>query len=107
QIQVSTSQVDDINPAWSPDGSRLAFCSYAGGQNWEVLVYNFADGSLANFSNSPANECAPVWSPDGLHLAWISDMDGNAEIYTAAVTGETLVRLTYTDWANETRLLWH
>ena len=107
QIQVSTSQVDDINPAWSPDGSRLAFCSYAGGQNWEVLVYNFADGSLVNFSNSPANECAPVWSPDGLHLAWISDMDGNADIYTAAVTGETLVRLTYTDWANETRLLWH
>jgi len=107
QIEVTTSQVDDVAPAWSPDGSRLAFCSQVGGLNWEVFVYDFSVGSLVNLSNSPANECSPAWSPDGRHLAWTSDVDGNAEIYTAAVTGEGLIRLTYTDWANETRLLWH
>ena len=47
-IQITTSPVGDIDPTWSPDGSRLAFCYHTGGHNWEVFVYNFADGSLVN-----------------------------------------------------------
>jgi len=105
-IQITTSPVGDIDPTWSPDGSRLAFCYHTGGHNWEVFVYNFADGSLVNFSNSTANEYAPIWSPDGMYSAWISDVAGNTEICVVASTGDSLVRLTFSDWADKRRIMW-
>jgi Tol biopolymer transport system component len=63
-------------PAWSPDGSRIAFASSIGGTtpfgdpDYDVFVMN-ADGSdEVNLTHSPdINEGYPTWSPDG---AWIA-----------------------------------
>ena len=42
----------DSNPAWSPDGRRLAFHSSRDG-NWEIYVMN-ADGSgITRLTNHP------------------------------------------------------
>jgi len=52
----------DLDPAWSPDGSRIAFTSDRDG-NEEVYVMN-ADGTdPRNLTNDPADETEPVWSP--------------------------------------------
>jgi WD40 repeat protein len=82
-----------ISPAWSPDGSRLAFLSNRAG-NWEVFVMN-ADGSgVTQLTDTQRHEDAPAWSPDGRFIVFSSERDGNAEIYRMAVDGTDVARLT-------------
>src|SRR3989454_329506 len=56
-----------IQPAWSPDGSKIVFITGCSGV--DIWVMN-ADGSgLANLTNSPAGYGNPTWSPDGARIA--------------------------------------
>ena len=57
----------DGNPAWSPDGRKIAF-----GRAGEIYVMN-ADGSgQRNLTRNPARDFAPAWSPDGRKIAFES-----------------------------------
>jgi hypothetical protein len=80
-------------PAWSKDGSRIAFDSYPGG-NWEIYTMN-ADGSnKTRLTNDPALDRCPAWSPDGTKIAFHSNRDGNYEIYVMNADGSNQTRLT-------------
>ena len=93
QINLTNNPADDQQPAWSPDGTRIAFVSYRDGEG-EVYVMN-ADGTgLTNLSNDPAGDHAPVWSPDGSRIAFVSRRDGNAEIYVVDADGTGATNLT-------------
>lgn len=64
------------NPAWSPDGRRIAFASNRAG-NYDIFVVN-ADGfvnpdggfGLRKLTRSRRNDRDPVWSPDGRLIAF-------------------------------------
>jgi Tol biopolymer transport system component len=61
---------DDGGPAWSPDGSRIAFTSGRTSGNEEVYVMN-ADGSgQTDLTNNAAFDVSPTWSPDGSKIAF-------------------------------------
>ena len=50
----------DHEPAWSPDGTRIAFARITGG-NYEVYVMN-ADGTgQTNITNNPSLDSEPYW----------------------------------------------
>jgi hypothetical protein len=57
----------DTQPAWSPDGSRLAVVTHWAGRNG-VLVMQ-PDGSLARLVTTDPSDNGPAWSPDGTQLA--------------------------------------
>ncbi len=81
------------SPAWSPDGTRIAFVSARGG-NPDVYTMK-ADGSdVVQVTKNRSNDLMPRWSPDGRRLVFASDRDGNYEIYTAAADGSELRALT-------------
>ena len=83
----------DVNPAWSPDGRRIAFSSGRDG-NAEVYVMN-ADGSdVTRLTDHPESDMNPAWSPDGRRIAFSSERDGNAEIYVMNADGSDVTRLT-------------
>ena len=49
-------------PAWSPDGTKIAFTSARDG-NEEIYVMN-ADGTgQTNVTNNPAGDYYPSWGP--------------------------------------------
>jgi Tol biopolymer transport system component len=73
----------DLQPAWSPDGGRIAFAS--GQEDGEYHLYVMtADGTNASRLTDGRNDLDPTWSPDGSAIAFSSLRDGSAQI--AAVT---------------------
>jgi TolB protein len=62
--RLTTSPREDFDPAWSPDGRRIAFRSMRDGNN-EVYVMN-ADGSRQrDVSRDPADDWGPAWTSGG------------------------------------------
>ena len=64
QTDLTNDPANDVDPTWSPDGSKIAFTTNRGptGDN-EIYVMN-ADGSNpVDLTNSPANESDPDWQP--------------------------------------------
>ena len=67
--QLSPVGADDWNPHWSPDGTRIVFCSTVGGHT-EIFIMD-ADGSdRALLTSGTAHRVAPRWSPDGTKIAY-------------------------------------
>jgi len=60
----------DYSPAWSPDGTQIAFASSRGGKFPTVWVMN-QDGSNARRVGTVDGEY-PAWSPDGRRIASIT-----------------------------------
>ncbi len=61
----------DVTPAWSPDGTRIAFASNRSGGEFTLWVMN-ADGSNPRELTAPLAQADvfPTWSPDGSTLAF-------------------------------------
>lgn len=58
-----------IEPAWSPDGSRIAFASKRSG-TFDIYVMN-ADGTgTTRLTSTKEDDSHPTWSPDGLRIAF-------------------------------------
>jgi serine/threonine-protein kinase len=58
-------------PAWSPDGSLLAYASDRSG-NFEVYIRRGETGQDINVTNDPAQDIQPAISPDGNSVAFVS-----------------------------------
>jgi len=86
----------DSTPAWSPDGTKIAFQSLRGPGG--IYVMN-ADGSGVRRLTTNRFDEDPDWSPDGAKLAFSRPvgkrpLDKNYEVFVVNVDGTGLVRLT-------------
>jgi len=83
-------------PAWSPDGTRIAFASAHNVDRRMDIYWAYADGSGMKrlTSNNRSDDMFPTWSPDGTRIAFASDRDGGWEIYVMDADGSDMKRLT-------------
>jgi len=65
---IISSVEGDFDPAWSPDGTRLAFTSLRVGKA-HVFSYNLESEILEELSDTRFADFQPAWSPDGTQLA--------------------------------------
>ena len=91
-----SEQGENRDPAWSPDGTRLAFISNRSGQS-QIWLMN-ADGTgPVQLTNIPHGTCAaPVWSPDGTRILFNTTfmqknpIRPNSELWVISTEGRDL-----------------
>jgi len=91
---VTQSKEPLMSPAWSPDGSKLAYVSFEDRLS-TIYVQNIKSGERQRVSAHAGVNQAPAWSPDGRKLALtLSSRDGNLDVYILDLDTQALTRIT-------------
>ena len=85
-----------MSPAWSPDGSHLAFVAYDNDQA-VVYVQSMLTNQRLAVAHFPENDSAPAWSPDGQLIAFSLTKDGSSHIFLVRPDGSDLQQITFDD----------
>jgi TolB protein len=104
--RLSAEAWDDISPALSLDGNRLAFSSRRNGY-WDLYLLDLFNGDLLRLTDTPEYDAAPSWSPDGAFIAYESYINGNLDIFIRSTIdiGQAPIQLTF-DTANDYSPSW-
>ena len=90
--QLTDNEYEDYAPAWSPDGTRIAFESYLDDvSGYDIFVVDADGANLQRLTELPGWEQGPEWSPDGNTIAFTRD----AGIYLIDSDGTNLRQVTY------------
>ena len=85
QRRLTTNRHQDWDPAWSPDGKRIAFVSSEDRNisvgHWQIHVMDADGGNQRNLSNNDSDDSDPAWSPDGRRIAFTASIK-DGEIVT-------------------------
>ncbi len=82
-----------MSPSWSPDGRRLAYVSFEGG-NSAVWIQDIASGSREKLTSFRGINGAPSFSPDGGRLALTLSKGGNPDVYVMDLGSKHLTQVT-------------
>jgi TolB protein len=82
------------SPAWSSDGSKIAFSSARTG-NPEIWLSDSSGGNLHKLTAFRGPNIGPTFNPrTGAQIAWVSGRTGEPQIYTMDVDGSNVQRIT-------------
>jgi Tol biopolymer transport system component len=109
-VRLTDHPAFDYNPAWSPDGTQLAFWTTRDNDQMRLYVMN-ADGSDPHPitpilpSTSDLN-WSVAWSSDGASLAFNADHEGRPAIYAVPALGGVPHRILFIDAEFQPALAW-
>jgi hypothetical protein len=71
--QITSGDVYDYQPDWSPDGKTVVFARYAH-DAIELELLDLTSGSVSPLTPNGAVNVEPRWSPDGSRIAFVSSV---------------------------------
>ncbi|MFQ6044338.1 MAG: hypothetical protein ACE5PV_26085, partial [Candidatus Poribacteria bacterium] len=112
ELAISDLEADYHSPAWSPDGSMIAYASNEGGA-YDIWIFDLKNGVKKRLTHDTAFYANPEWSPDSRWLAFQSHRfaqdrlfkDGNWDISVIGVDGSNHIPIVE-DVAMDTTPAW-
>jgi Tol biopolymer transport system component len=101
-VRLTANTVIDDDPAWSPDGRRIAWMRWSGSTGMDIWAMN-ADGTgPVRLTTAGGDDERPSWSPDGSRIVFSSQREGGTgsrgggtgRLYTMDPDGGNQVALT-------------
>lgn len=83
----------NVEPAASPDGSKIAFSSDRSGKTM-IFTMNNDGGNVVRLTHAGQFNSSPSWSPDGKKLAFAGFESNHFDIFVMNIDGTGMVRLT-------------
>ena len=80
QFVVHRSPEPLMSPAWSPDGSKIAYVTFESGKS-ALVIQTLANGAIRQVASFPRHNGAPSFSPDGTKLAFALSKSGSLNLY--------------------------
>lgn len=80
-VQVTREGKPHMSPAWSPDGTKIAYTSFKNGRA-EIHLYNLLTRKSYKLSQGEGNVSGANWHPDGQTMAFSQSLKGQTSIYT-------------------------
>lgn len=94
KTRLTFTRAQETWPAWSPDGSKIAYVSNRPDPFQDVWVMDADGGNRTRLTTHDGFDAFPEWSPDGSRIAFTSDRSAVDDIWTMDPTGGDLQRLT-------------
>lgn len=91
---ISKRNRENSAPAWSPDGTKLAYCSMTNGVR-QIWIYDFLKNEEKQVTQGPGNKENPTWAPNSLHLIFNSTGKGNAELFLVNLNQSEAAQISY------------
>lgn len=105
-------EVSDSQPAWSPDGSRIAYVRWPGEDLGSTDIWLMdADGTnRERVTRNARYDYHPAWSPDGTMLVFERIMDRSHKLWVKVLGGGAPTRITNVrawqpDWSPDGSLI--
>ena len=92
---------EESQPAWAPDGERLAFVARQPGGRARIWVVGLDGKEPVPLTEGTHGDEMPAWAPDGHTLAFVSSRSGGGDLYLMRDDGTRVTRLTQSpgaDW---------
>ena len=85
-----------IDPAWSPNGSMVAFSWRRPDGNFDIYIMEPISREIRQITRDAGKNERPSWAPDGRHIVFESTRNGERQIWSMLADGSQARQLTLT-----------
>ncbi|HUS83634.1 MAG TPA: protein kinase [Anaerolineales bacterium] len=103
--QLHTAPGGDFDPAWDPNGNRIAFTSIRTNRP-QIFTMDLDGENLNNLNNNVAYNRQPEWSPTGAQIMFSSSQSGITELWIMPAQGGEAEKFSAGDTQRDTYAAW-
>ena len=103
--QLHTAPGGDYDPAWDPNGNRIAFTSLRTNRP-QIFTMDLDGENVKNLNNNLAYNRLPEWSPTGDRIIFASSQSGITELWIMPAQGGDAVKFSAGDTQRDTNAAW-